>query len=437
MHRLPLIYALAAMLAAGLCACSPDPGEPAAGPDIDKIAREYVTLVLALGEHDPNYVDAYYGPDAWRAAAREQALSLAEIRDGADELSTRAAVAPANADDPLAPLRGPFLAKQLTAVATRADMLLGREFSFDQETAALYDATSPPREQAYFDRILAEIDALLPGDESLPERVRRFRNQFIIPPDRLAAVFDAAIEACRERTVDHVTLPANERFTVEFVSDQPWGGYNWFQGDADSLIQINTDLPIYIDRAVDLGCHEGYPGHHTFNALLESRLVRERGWIEFSVYPLFSPMSLIAEGSANYGQKIAFPGASRVRFEQDVLFPLAGLDASDADRYYRLEELRGRLTYAGNEAARQYLQGQMDREATVDYLVRNQLVTPEAASKKVDFIDRYRSYVINYNVGRDLVGAYVERLAGDDPERRWAVFVELISSPRLPSDLLE
>ena len=79
----------------------------------------------------------------------------------------------------------------------------------------------------------------------------------------------------------------------------------------------------------------------------------------------------------------------------------------------------------------------MDREATVDYLVRTQLVTPEAASKKVDFIDRYRSYVINYNVGRDLVGAYVERLAGDDPERRWTVFVELISSPRLPSDLLE
>jgi len=436
-HASRLIYVLAAALATGLSACGPGPGEPVAGHDLDTIAREYVTLVLALGEHDPNYVDAYYGPDAWREEAREQGLSVAEIRDGADELSTRAAVAPAGSDDPLAPLRGPFLAKQLAAVAARADMMLGREFSFDQETAALYDATSPPREQAYFDRILAEIDALLPGDESLPERVRHFRDQFIIPPDRLAAVFDAAIEACRARTVDHVTLPGNERFTVEYVSDQPWGGYNWYQGDANSLIQINTDLPIYIDRAVDLGCHEGYPGHHTFNALLESRLVRERGWVEFSVFPLFSPMSLIAEGSANYGQKITFPGASRVRFEQDVLFPLAGLDASDADRYYRLEELRGRLTYAGNEAARRYLQGQMDREATVDYLVRTQLVTPEAASKKVDFIDRYRSYVINYNVGRDLVGAYVERLAGDDPERRWTVFVELISSPRLPSDLLE
>src|SRR5688500_14834724 len=64
---------------------------------------------------------------------------------------------------------------------------------------------------------------------------------------------------------------------------------------------LNVDLPVYIDRAVDLACHEGYPGHHVYNALLEQHLVRGRGWHEFSVYPLFSPHSLIAEGTANYG----------------------------------------------------------------------------------------------------------------------------------------
>ncbi len=55
--------------------------------------------------------------------------------------------------------------------------------------------------------------------------------------------------------------------------------------------QVNTDLPVYIDRAVDLACHEGYPGHHVYNALLEKHLVRDRGWVEFSIYPLFSPQS--------------------------------------------------------------------------------------------------------------------------------------------------
>ena len=49
--------------------------------------------------------------------------------------------------------------------------------------------------------------------------------------------------------------------------------------------------------------------------LLEKHLVRDRGWIEFTVYPLFSPQSLIAEGTANYGIEVAFSPADRLRFE--------------------------------------------------------------------------------------------------------------------------
>jgi hypothetical protein len=83
-----------------------------------------------------------------------------------------------------------------------------------------------------------------------------------------------------------------------------------------------------LDRAVDLACHEGYPGHHVYNALLEQALVHERGWVEISMYPLFSPQSLIAEGTANFGIDMALPPAERVAFERDSLFPLAGLDTS-------------------------------------------------------------------------------------------------------------
>ena len=56
--------------------------------------------------------------------------------------------------------------------------------------------------------------------------------------------------------------------------------------------------------------------------------MRERGWVEISMYPLFSPQSLIAEGSANFGIDMAFPAAARVAYERDSLFPLAGLDPS-------------------------------------------------------------------------------------------------------------
>ena len=100
----------------------------------------------------------------------------------------------------------------------------------------------------------------------------------MIPKDRLAAVFDAAIAECRRRTLQHIDLPDGESFRIEYVTDKPWSGYNWYEGDYFSLIQINTDLPIFIDRAVDLGCHEGYPGHHTFGVLVERELVEGRDW---------------------------------------------------------------------------------------------------------------------------------------------------------------
>jgi hypothetical protein len=122
--------------------------------------------------------------------------------------------------------------------------------------------------------------------------------------------------------------PAGEAFTLEFVTGKSWSGYNYYQGNYRSLIQINTDLPVRLSRAVDLGCHEGYPGHHAYNVLLERDLSRGRGWTEFSVYPLYSPQSLIAEGSANYGIDLAFTPEERLAFERDVLIPLAGCSRS-------------------------------------------------------------------------------------------------------------
>ena len=162
-------------------------------------------------------------------------------------------------------------------------------------------------------RVLKQLEQRLPGHGTADRSLRRVpQRSSSIPTDRLDATFKAAIDGCRSRTLAHLTLPPGESFTVEYVTDKSWSGYNWYQGNYHSLIQVNTDLPIYVDRAIDLACHEGYPGHHVYNVLLEKNLVRDRGWVEFSVYPLFSPQSLIAEGTANYGIEVAFPRAERL-----------------------------------------------------------------------------------------------------------------------------
>ena len=403
-----------------------------------RIAESYVKLVLAVGRHDADYVDAYYGPPEWRAEADASERALPDIRSEAEALiADLAAQPPAESDEEIVHLRHQFLQRQLQAMTARIDLLAGREMTFDEESLALYDAVTPSFGAAHFQAILDRLERELPGDGELAARVEAFRQGFVIPLDRLEPVFAAAIDECRRRTLQHLELPADESFVVENVTGKSWSGYNWYQGGFHSLIQVNTDLPVFIDRAIDLACHEGYPGHHVYNALLEKHLVRDRGWIEFTVYPLFSPQSLIAEGTANFGIEVAFPGAERTEFERDRLYPLAGIDPAQAARYAEVQRLLQGLSYAGNEAARRYLDGEISRHDAEAWLVRYALMAPERAAQRVRFIDQYRSYVINYNLGQDLVRQFIERQGGtaDQPEKRWTEFTQLISSPRLPSAL--
>ncbi len=427
-------FLLLALLAASACGAERPRLDPL-GP----IAESYVRLVLAVGVHDPDYVDAYYGPPAWKAEVDSVRWGLDAIRTQAAALldSLHRAILPDTTEGTR--LRHRYLTLQLTALAARLDQLEGAAMGFDRESQALYAAVAPTHDEAHFQGVLERLDSLLPGRGPVPDRYAAFRRGFVVSPDRVDTVFKAALGACRSRTARHLTLPAGESFTIEYVKDKPWSGYNWYQGGFRSLIQVNTDLPIYIDRAIDLACHEGYPGHHVYNVLLEQTLVRDRGWPEYQVYPLFSPQSLIAEGTANFGIDIAFPEGERAAFERDSLFPLAGLDPSRADAYSAVQAVVGELSYAGNEAARRYLEGAITADQAAAWLVRFALMTPTQAAQRVRFFDRYRSYVINYNLGRDLVGAYVERAAGPGapPEARWKAFAELLASPRLPPDLAE
>lgn len=434
---LPWVSLAVAVLA---LACTPTArdGERREPLALDAIAESYVRLVLAVGEHDKGYVDAYYGPAEWRQDAARR--SLEEIAAEADDLLTRFPDPPPGAED-LVDLRRKFLERQLEALAARVKMLRGERFSFDEESLALYDAVVPSYDEEHFETALAELDRLFAEEGfeqgSLIERYESFRKQFIVPPDRLDAVFRTAIEACRERTAAHVDLPAGESFDLEYVNDKAWSAYNWYQGGYRSLIQVNTELPVYIDRVLDLACHEGYPGHHVYNVMLEKELVAGRGWVEYTVYPLFSPQSFIAEGSANFGIEMAFPGGERLAYERDVLFPLAGLDRDRAAAYDAVRQLVERLRYADNEAARRYLDGEIDARSAADWLTRYAAMTPSRAEQRVRFIGQYRSYVINYTLGLDLVRDYVDGKAGlDGPEdERWEIFAELLSSPRLPSGL--
>lgn len=447
MRKIPLLLLLAASL--GGCATDARPRAaneasvasldvrrgPAASQALDAIAADYLRLTLEIGMHEDGYIDAYYGPPdlqkAAEAAPRDKDVLLAATRD----LMARTDVAARRLSDPLDRRRAAFLRAQLRAAEARLLMMQGTRFAFADEAERLFGVRPRLKPLETYDAELAKIETLVPGEGPLATRVEAYLDRFTIPKDRLQKVFDAAIARCRGRSAAHIPMPAGESFRLEFVTGKSWSGYNYYQGGYHSLIQVNTDLPIRLSRALDLGCHEGYPGHHLLNMKLEEGLARARGWSEFSVYPLYSPQSLIAEGSANYGIDLAFPGNSKADTERDVLMPIAEIAVPSDDRYWQLLSAIKRASGARLTIAQQYLDGEIDRATAVALTQKYMLVSPERADQSVRFTEQYRSYVINYGLGEAMVRAYVER-GRPSRDEMWRRMARIVSEPTLPSDLI-
>ena len=240
----------------------------------------------------------------------------------------------------------------------------------------------------------------------------------------------------RLRSRDFLDLPADESITIEYVTNQSWGGYNRYQGNNHSLISINLDLPFHIYSAVGLASHEGYPGHHVQGIIAEKRFFQDSGWTEFSVFPLYNPWAIITEGLANYAKDALFTPDEKLDFEMRVLYPLAGLDSLLARVYSNIDRVLKALGRAEIDITRDYLDGKIDRPETVRRLMQYLLMEEKNAEHLIGFYDDFRSYTITYVVGEDLVRHFVEDStpAGDMATRR-ARYVKILTSPYTPSRL--
>jgi hypothetical protein len=406
--------------------------------NLNSIAEKYVILVHQIGKYDPDYVDSYFGPDSLEQIAKNDTSSLRTLKLMAISLAQELDSIKLNLKfDLVQELRYKFLKRMFEAMNYKINMLLGYNGTFDQECEALYGATSPVYPLEFYQEIIDNLNDLLPGTGDIKARYKSFKDMFIIPEDKVDLVFKTALDEAKKRTKANIEMPNYEDFQLEYVRDKAWSGYNWYKGNGFSLIQINLDLPIYIERAIDLAAHEAYPGHHTHHALMEETYVKDSNWVEFTIYPLFSPMSLISEGTANYGIEVAFPGEEKLKFEREVLYPLAGINPELAEKYNSIQSLISKLDYVGNDAARMFLDGEFNEEQTIDYLVKYNLMTEERAKQRLNFIKKYRAYVINYNVGLDMVREFVLSNGGteDNPKKRWLIFEDLIRNPYLPSDI--
>jgi len=404
----------------------------------DPVARDYLLLVLRLDQRIAGLVDGYFGPADLKALVdTEQLRAPARLVDDAAALRARL---PVEVEEPD---RRRWLDVQLIALEAQARALAGDGLPYLEHVASCFDYRPTRTPEAVFDAAAAELDALLPGAGSLAARIAAWDDSHTVPADRVRRVVDALLPDFRRRARALFGLPDGEGLAVSLVRNQPWSGYNWYDGGRQSRVDLNTDLPVRAADLLSILPHETYPGHHLEHAWHETHLVDGLGRMEASVLCINAPECLLSEGLADLGKRFAVPPEDEAAILAEV-FRLAGLpnlgDAAEvratAERQVAISRALAAVRgVAGNAALLLHADG-APREEVLAYLERRLLSTPERAAKRLEFISHplWRTYVFVYFEGERLLRRWLEMaLPAEQPAR----FQRLLLEQLTPSAIVE
>jgi hypothetical protein len=256
-----------------------------------------------------------------------------------------------------------------------------------------------------------------------------WKKSIEIPIETFRELLPWVTEQLREWTRQKFSLPEGECFDMEFVSDQPWLAYNWFQGGYRSRIEINTDLPMQVTELAELMAHEGYPGHHTEHCLKESKLVRQMNYQEQFVTILNSPSCVIAEGIATLALETLLGDQELEDWYEEEILPRAGMSHIDARRVVDVRRANEKIDGLWGNAAFMLHDQNRSTAEIISYLQRYGLHTDQEAEHAVRFISDplSRSYTFTYFAGHDLLK---ELFAKKDRETYFRRLLEEPVTPR-------
>lgn len=390
------------------------------------IVDDYLRLGLRVGRHVDGFVDAYFGPVRLAATvAAEPVLAPGALMAEADAL-LRALDDGVDADRVDAGRRR-WLRAQVVGLRTSAAILAGESVAYADEVELCYGVRPRVRDTDEFAEAHRRLDAVLPGDGSVAERLVTWRESTAIGVDRLEGVLRSLAAELRERTDALFGLPDGEHVEWELATGQPWSGFNYYEGDLRSRVAINTDLPVLATSIGHLVAHEAYPGHHTEHSRKEAGLVRTRGWMEETIFLVGTPQCLVAEGLADTALSVIAGEDAEELVAAHLRAEGIGFDAGLAAEVRRatssLEGVRGNAAWMLHAEGR-------DPDDVIAYLERWGLLPRVRAAKSIEFLTSptWRAYVTCYVEGHPLCRDWV----GGDPAR----FVVLLTEQMLPADLV-
>jgi hypothetical protein len=388
------------------------------------VPLEYVRLGLRFDRLERGFVDAYTGDRRIRAQVEDEPAPTAEqLRDQARELLREIDAAD------LPDERAGFLRGQVTGLECTARTMSGEPVGFLDEVRSYFQVDAVLGDEAAYAAAHAELDALLPGSGSLAERYAEHRRRQEVPPDRLEAAVLALSSALRDRVRGCYGLPEVETVRYEVVTDKPWSGFNYYEGDYRSRVAINADLPHRLPMLPHLVAHESYPGHHTEHCRKERGLVERAGRVEHTVFLVNTPECLMAEGLADLGVQVSV-GAGWGPWAAEILGDL-GLHF-DGHLAERISAVVAPLNRVRQDAAIMLHDQGADADDVSAYLQRWSLVTSERATQQLRFLTHplWRAYTSTYVEGFDLLSRWLDARSAEQPvEER---FLRLLDEPLTP-----
>lgn len=395
------------------------------------LIRDYLMLGLRFDRIEEGYVDAFTGdPELRRLVADEPAPEPAQLVRQAERLLAELPQLPRT--DNFTEQRAGFIGAHLRALACAGRKFAGESVGFVEEVRDYFDVQISRGDPDRYRTAHARLDEVLGGSGPLAERMAAHRTAEEIPPQRLEECIYAFSSALRDRVRAVYPLPETETVVYEVVTDKPWSGFNYYEGDYRSRVAVNADLKQQMSNLPRLVAHESYPGHHTEHCRKEAGLVAGLGQAEQTIFLVNTPQCLMAEGLADLAL-YAVVGTGWGRWATEIYADL-GL-RFDGERAEALSEASAALADVRQDAALMLHDEHRDVDEVAAFLQRWLLVNDTRARQMLRFLSSplWRAYTSTYVEGYRLLRAWLDdRPAGVGLTER---FGRLLDEPLIPSAL--
>jgi len=395
--------------------------------EIDELIKRYILLVLALAEHDEDYLDTYFGPES----IREESKRRGKVDIETLFAETGNLITDIDKSDHFDAERKEYLLAHLRALQTTIRMKLGEDMTVTEKVENIFGFTPERMDESEFDEANRLLDASLPGKGSIDERTRAYEDMMRIPAEKLETLSTFVTHELRERTRKRFGLPVGEQVDMQLVTDRPYTAALYYKGEGRSVMELNSEAPFFfLHYLIGLIAHELYPGHHTEYCHKETHLIRNQGWHELWVVPSLAPQVFMAEMVATHAREMIMSDDEYMDWLRRELLPRSGLKVPELGEPLQMIKAQRMLAPVSMNAIFMYWDDGIKEGEIKNYYKRYRYFSEEQATQAAEWDKHpvFHVYTFTYNPSYRLLEEVLSR--SNDPHQ---VFGRLLKEAHLPA----